>query len=61
MKIIKCVIKGILWGCLFHAIFSIILSLRINTGEFYAVLPALIEEMCIRDRLRTGRTGRGWI
>ena len=44
MKIIKCVIKGILWGCLFHAIFSIILSLRINTGEFYAVLPALIED-----------------
>ena len=44
MKIMKCAIKGILWGFILHTIFSLILSLRINTGEFYTVLPALVKD-----------------
>ena len=39
--ILKCGINGMLWGSFAFLLFSILLSLRLNTGEFCFVLPAL--------------------
>lgn len=39
--ILKCSVYGILWGSFACLLFSILLSLRLNTGKFYFVLPAL--------------------
>lgn len=39
--ILKCGVNGMLWGSFACLLFSILLSLRLNTGEFCFVLPAL--------------------
>lgn len=39
--IFKCGVNGMLWGSFACLLFSILLSLRLNTGEFCFVLPAL--------------------
>lgn len=39
--ILKCGVYGMLWGSFSCLLFSILLSLRLNTGEFHFVLPAL--------------------
>ena len=42
-KILKYSMEGLLCGSFVYLVFSILLSLRLNTGDFYLVLPALAE------------------
>ena len=43
-KALKFGTVGFLFGCFAYLLFSIIVSLRMNTGDFYFVLPALKNE-----------------
>ena len=43
-KILKYSMEGLLCGSFVYLVFSILLSLRLNTGDFYLVLPALAED-----------------
>ena len=44
MENIRCIIKGMVLGTFIYIVFSILISLRMNTGEFYPVLPAIAKE-----------------
>lgn len=44
LKIIKYAVLGLLCGCFADVIFSLFVSLRMNTGKFYLVLPALVND-----------------
>ena len=43
-KALKFGTVGFLSGCFAYLLFSIAVSLRMNTGDFYFVLPALVKE-----------------
>lgn len=43
-KALKFGTEGFLFGCFAYLLFSIIVSLRMNTGDFYFVLPALAND-----------------
>lgn len=41
-KLLKYAAQGVFCGSFAYLIFSVLLSLRLNTGDFYLVLPALV-------------------
>ena len=44
MENIRCIIKGMVFGTFIYIVFAILISLRMNTGEFYPVIPAIAKE-----------------
>ncbi len=48
-KALKFGTVGFLIGCFAYLLFSIVVSLRMDTGDFYFALPALIQ-LCVHCR-----------